>query len=152
MTSRVPKSPPEDPADKIDATLKKYRESDKGKEVQRKYYKSQKGKDTLSRHAQTDNFKLSQRKYYYGPKGQAVVQRRNQKRLISRSIQAFLKDNPGKTILDFFKDRRERAGVCAQVTSQKKDNSTLLLCKEDGSTCKLEAGLDCGNFKKRRKK
>jgi len=81
-----------------------YSQSEKGKAQQEAWRHSQEGLERLRRYDQSPKGKLAKRKYYYGPKGQAAHKRHKTKVAGFKSLEKWLKDNPGKTLQDFLKE------------------------------------------------
>ena len=85
--------------------MRVYWQSDKGRETQKRYRHSDKGKVARSFHVKSVKGKLTRKKYYYGEKGQAAHLRRRTKVKQFKALDRFLKDNPDKTPEDFFKQQ-----------------------------------------------
>jgi hypothetical protein len=93
-----------DAADKMDSALRKYLRSPKGKEAYKRYRESTKGQEARARHESTEKARLTKTKYYYSDKGQAAFQSRLEREKELRKIEKWLKENPGKTTEDYFKE------------------------------------------------
>jgi len=91
-----------DPADKIDLSNKKYRDSNKGKAAQKKYLDSRKGKEASRRYLDSDKGKAAQLRYRLSEKGQTTVQRHNNMSKLMNECREWLEENPGATATDFF--------------------------------------------------
>jgi len=65
---------------KTEEAKRRYLRSPKGKASVKKYKDSDKGRDAQQKFAQSSKFKQSQRKYYYSPKGQEAHRRAAQKK------------------------------------------------------------------------
>lgn len=94
-------------ADKIDIARRRWSKNPKRRAAQKKYDKGPKGKVTKKKHSQTESFKLSYQKYYYSKKGQEAHMKDREKKKQFRVIQKWLKESPGKTIDDYFKEHSE---------------------------------------------
>ena len=90
--------------EKVDASARKYAQSEKGKLAQRKWYDSEKGQESLKRHQQTETFKLTQQKYRESKKGKDTAANTAKLKRQWRKIMRWLKENPSKTYGDFFKE------------------------------------------------
>lgn len=77
-------------SDKGQATLERYRLSDKGREARKRYFSSDKGQAALLRYQMSD-------------KGQETVKRQSDKRKIMTMCAKFLEENPGATPEDFLR-------------------------------------------------
>ena len=73
--SNIPLEGEKDPADKIDESVARYRSSEKGKEVERKYKASLKGKEAAKRYQQGEGGFLAQKKYRLSSKGKEALER-----------------------------------------------------------------------------
>ncbi len=85
----------------------KYAHSEKGQEKQEEWRDTERGQQSIQDYDRSPKGKLAKRKYYYGPKGQAAHQRRKTKVTGFKEIEKWLKDNPGKTTEDFFKENQD---------------------------------------------
>ena len=90
-----------DSADRIDSTQKKYAKSDKGKEAQQKYAQSDKGRGSRTSYLKSEKGKEAQLKYYMSEKGQTTRQQRNAIRKLLTKYDNYLKRTPDGTWEDF---------------------------------------------------
>ena len=87
----------------------KYAHSDRGQEKQKDWRDTEQGRQSIQDYDKSPKGKLAKRKYYYGPKGQAAHKRHKNKVTGFKTIEKWLKDNPGKTIEDFLKETQDIA-------------------------------------------
>ena len=95
-------------ADKIDRSRRKWSRSPKRKKAQRKYLDTDKGQATVDRFQNTEKFKLARQKYYHSEKGQKAHKKRRDTVKGFREAEKWLKEHPGKTFNDFFREQGEQ--------------------------------------------
>ena len=83
---------------------KKYLQSDKGKKAVKRYKESEKGKQAISKTNKSVRHKLSAQKYRNTPKGKDAAEDRKLKLREFTKVQKWLKDHPGKTVEDYWKE------------------------------------------------
>jgi len=88
----------EESLDKYRASQRKYWQSEKGKETLRRYIDSEKGKASLKRYKQSEKGKAADLRYRLSNKG---MQRLTLEKAAA-ALSKFLKANPGKTVEDFW--------------------------------------------------
>lgn len=100
-------NPPEEPEedDGLDPQVR-YAKTEKGKETQRKYIESEKGKAALDKYSKSTRHRVAAQKYRESPQGQAKIEEQKKKRAELKRIEVWLKDNPGKTIEDFYANQK----------------------------------------------
>ena len=91
-----------DTGEKTKESQKKYLNSDKGKEVTKRYLLSEKGKEAREKYLNSDKGKAAKLRYLLSEKGQKYAEKQNRKLGLAYQCTKWLKENPGKTPLDFF--------------------------------------------------
>lgn len=92
-----------DPADKIDASQKKYQSSEKGKEALRRYRQSDRGKQSQSRYLHSNKGRTAHEKYRNSDRGRQAQER-------AKSTKEEVKEGVQK-LLDLV-SYREHQGLC----------------------------------------
>ena len=85
----------------MDASEKRYRNSEKGKEAQKKYISSQKGREAQSAYLKSEKGFAAQLRYRLSQKGIQTYQKRQQLQKLADQAITYLSENPDKTIEDF---------------------------------------------------
>ena len=96
-------NPPEEPEDDGLDPQGRYAKTEKGKETQRKYIESEKGKAALDKYSKSTRHRVAAQKYRESPQGQEKIEEQKRKKAELKRIEAYLKENPGKTIEDYYK-------------------------------------------------
>ena len=96
-------NPPEEPEDDGLDPQGRYAKTEKGKETQRKYIESDKGKAALDKYSKSTRHRVAAQKYRESPQGQEKIEEQKRKKAELKRIETYLKDNPGKTIEDYYK-------------------------------------------------
>ena len=87
--------------DKAKEARRKFWASPRGRQVQKNYFQTEKGKEAHQiRYPKSVKGKLNLRRYYYSDKGQEAHKRHQDKVKSYKKIDAWLKENPGKTVQD----------------------------------------------------
>lgn len=90
--------------ERLEKAQKKYRKSDKGKDTRKRYRDSVKGKKSAERHQKSPKFKLARQKYQETAKGQKSLEDQNVRKKLWRKAAKWMQDNPGKTFDDYMKE------------------------------------------------
>lgn len=80
----------------------RYAKTDKGKETYKRYIESDKGQAAKDRYSKSTRHRIAAQKYRESPQGQAKIAEQRQKKEELKRIESYLKDNPGKTIEDYW--------------------------------------------------
>jgi len=96
-----------DTADKIDATNRRYLKSEKGKQAQKRYLSSDKGKEAINNYLMSEKGKAAQLRYRLSEKGTLAQEHQRVLRKLLRQAANYLDRNPGKTLEDFLTTLKE---------------------------------------------
>ena len=91
-----------DPYAKIDETNRRYFSSEKGKSAIKKYANSDKGRETRDNYLKSEKGKAALLRYHLSEKGFATRERRKELNRLLTQCNKFLEENPTLTIDDFF--------------------------------------------------
>ncbi len=98
-------TPDEEPnfsiADRMDATEKRYRSSEKGKDAQKRYLSSKKGRNSQRIYLNSEKGLAAQLRYRLSEKGMSTTQKRQQLAKLADQAITFLEENPDKTVEDY---------------------------------------------------
>ena len=93
--------PPNDPLEKQAEARKKYYQSEKGKNSITRYNTSPKGKDTKKKYADSHLGQQARLRYLLSNKGKQTKERQKQIRAIMSTYAQFVQENPNATLQDF---------------------------------------------------
>lgn len=97
----------EDSADKIDKAVRRYFQSEKGKQSLKRYQLSGKGKQAQDNYQKSEKGLQSQLRYYLSEKGVATRKRRSALRKLLTQAAKYFEENPDKSISDFIQFLKE---------------------------------------------
>jgi len=92
-------------ADKVDEAQRKYNKSPKFKAALKRYRSTDKGQAANRRFAQSEKSKLVNQRYRFSEKGRSAHETRSKLVKDFRAVARWLKDNPGKTMDDYLKEK-----------------------------------------------
>jgi len=82
---------------------------EKTKESQKRYLLSEKGKEAREKYLNSEKGKAAKLRYLLSEKGVKYAEKQNQKLGLAYQCTKWLKENPGKTPLDFFNLLKEES-------------------------------------------
>lgn len=88
--------------EKTKESQKRYLNSEKGKKVTKKYLLSEKGKEAREKYLQSEKGKAAKLRYLLSEKGAQYVEKQSRKLKLAYQCTKWLRDNPDKTIVDFY--------------------------------------------------
>lgn len=101
LSCKKPYNPSEN---KAKEARQKFWASPKGREIQAAYFRTEKGTTARKNYQKTVKGQLTSRRYYYSDKGQEAHQKHQDKVRSYKTMDIWLKANPGKTITDYFSE------------------------------------------------
>ncbi len=101
-------SKPYNPSDsKATEARRKFWASPKGRAIQAAYFQTDRGREARKNYLDTVKGKLTLRRYYYSDKGQEAHQKNQDKVKLFKAMDNWLKENPDKTIQDYYKENQK---------------------------------------------
>ena len=99
---------PKDSYAKIEKAQKKYRNSEKGKELITRYNQSDAGRATREKYLKSELGRKALLRYYLSEKAETARQKRQALLKLFRRLDKYLRENPDKSIEDYFNQQPQK--------------------------------------------